>query len=73
MATTINGVPESISRADYLRLIESIGLNPNRLTMLEFRMDGIYADVKAQHPVRGTDMVEGDEIATHRIYIRVVD
>jgi hypothetical protein len=70
----IDGVPESITRADYLALIESVGLDVKDLRSLEFRMDGIYAEVRA----RGADGklvidVGRDEMATHRIYIPVKD
>lgn len=76
MAITIPGIPDSITRADYLRLIESVGLDPMRLRSLEFRMDGIYAEVKASRPGKDENPVdlidEGRmEVATHRVYIRV--
>lgn len=42
---TIEGVPESITRADYKALIAGAGFAGMRLRSLEFRMDGIYASV----------------------------
>lgn len=75
---TIPAVPESITRADYLRLVESVGLDPKQVRSLEFRVDGIYAVVKAKNPATGKEILDyspvgGDELAVHRIYIPVVD
>lgn len=38
-------VPTSITRAQYCALIAATGLKVNDLRNLEFRMDGIYAEV----------------------------
>lgn len=74
---SIEGVPESIARADYLRLIESVGMDINRIRSLEFRADGVYVAVKARRPGENHDILTGDgfgsnECATHRIFIPVV-
>lgn len=77
---TITAVPESITRADYLRLIESVGFEANRLRSLEFRRDGIYASV-IEDPIvfdEGTERVEEDGIrmadpAISRVFIPVKD
>lgn len=47
MSVTIPGVPEKISRSDYLRLIESVGLSIDNLISLEFGSRSITAKVYA--------------------------
>lgn len=42
---TIVGVPESLTRAQYLGLIESVGFDVQRIRNLTFATDGIYAEV----------------------------
>jgi hypothetical protein len=68
----IEGVPDTISRADYARLIESVGLNPTLIRSLEFRPDGVYGKVAVQMP-DGALMVDDDKVVEHRVFIRVVD
>ena len=75
MALTIDGIPESISRADYVALIASLGLDPLRLTHLELRMNGVYAEVKAKN-AEGRDFLDPfnkQSIAKHRVFIPVED
>lgn len=69
----IPGIPESISREDYVRLVESIGLSVTDLRSLEFGHDSIEAEVFARDPETGRHYAEGNEIATHHIRIKVVD
>jgi len=68
----INGVPESIPRTRYVEMIESLGFDTAQLRSLEWRADGIYAEVVATD---GTgDMLidrQRGELVTHRVYIRV--
>lgn len=47
MAIKIEGVPESISRAEYLNLITSVGLDPKNLKSLRFGANSITAVVFA--------------------------
>lgn len=68
----IEGVPESITRADYLSLVAAVGLDVSRVKQLEFRGDGIYATVFAAGP-NGERVVEGTECVTHRVHVPVVD
>jgi hypothetical protein len=68
----IEGVPETISRADYLRLMESVGFTPANLRELAFRPDGIYATVMVLDDT-GRIVVDGTKPATHEVYVRVVD
>ena len=67
-------VPSRISRAVYVEMIESLGLNPHDLRSLELRMDGVYAEVMA----RGDDgkiLVDSlaNEVIAHRIFIPIAD
>ena len=68
----IEGVPESISRQQYLAMIEAVGFNVKKLRTLEFRADGVYATIKASGP-DGRDVLERNEIAEHKVYVPVVD
>lgn len=71
MAITVDQ-PETISRAAFLATIESLGLNPQHVMSLEFRREGVYAVVHALND-EGRIYTDGDEVATHRVFIRVVD
>ena len=78
---TVPGVPETITREQYLGLLSAVGFEPNMLRSLEFRWDGIYAEVYATDE-RGARMPESggwvgdglpsDEPAVHRVFVRVV-
>lgn len=80
-SVTIEGVPLSITRADYTKLLESIGLDPARLRSLTFGHSHIRAEVIAEDPERiaagksfpATAAVEGNDFLIHDIVIPVVD
>lgn len=57
MAIKIEGVPESISRAEYLKLISSVGLDPNNLYSLRFGGSSITAIVFARDPETGVKVL----------------
>lgn len=73
MSIEIQGVPESITRQQYINLVAGAGFNPAHVQSLEFRMDGIYAVVHA--------LTEGGTVRTdaqgeaflHRIFVPVKD
>lgn len=79
---TLPGIPESIIRDEYLKLVESVGFDAKDLESLEFRWDGIYANVYATDE-QGRRMVESGgwagngltsrEPAMHRVFVRVED
>ena len=48
MSKVIHGVPEKISRADYIKLFEAVGIEPRDTKELMFCSDGIYATVFAR-------------------------
>lgn len=71
----IPGVPESITRAQYQSLLAAIGLpDLDRLRSLEFRADGIYAEVLAVDDA-GRTLVDrmANDVVIHRVYIPVKD
>lgn len=72
--TVINGVPETIQRDDYLRLVQSAGFDLPELLSLRFAHNGIYAEVFALNDdgQRFIDETSGQP-ATHLIFVRVVD
>jgi hypothetical protein len=72
--TIVPGVPETISRADYLRLVRSVGFETDELASLRFAYNGIYAVVYAldSDGRRFLDKTSG-EPAVHTIFVRVVD
>lgn len=76
---TINGIPETISRADYLGLIAGVGIDPHHVISLTFGPNSIDAVV----PVLNEDgqrlldprLCEPDQgrWLAHTICIRVID
>ena len=72
MTKQIPGVPESLTRAQYVSLFAAAGINPNRTLELSFRADGIYATVFVLDD-NGAKMIDGDSLAKHSIYIPVKD
>lgn len=71
----IPGVPESITRAQYLALLEPLGLNLNDLTHLEFGINAIVAEVKARNAEgkHYDSPTERNALARHTIVIPVKD
>lgn len=74
MAVVVTGVPEKISRTDYLRMVESVGFELNDLVSLIFHVDSIEAVVLAR-AADGRCYAQPDtgDTATHHISIRVED
>lgn len=71
---TIMAVPESLTREQYTSLISAVGFDVKSLRSLEFRMDGIYAEVmerdEAGHLVLDRDR---DEVVINKVFIPVGD
>lgn len=68
----VDAVPESISRYDYLALMRAVGFTPEDLIELRFATDGIYATVPVTDD-SGRMVRDGEEVATHTIFVKVVD
>ena len=78
MSKTIQGVPDSISRADYNAMIERCGFEPLDLRSLSFEPDGIRAVVFDRHPESEgryfANMTTGEGgYAKHDVFIPVYD
>jgi len=73
MSKVIPGVPESITRDAYIKLIEASGLDPVDIKELMFCADGIYATVFArdENGARVIDPIQGP--MNNAIYIPVED
>lgn len=70
MSGVIPGVPKTITRDEYLALVRAVGFQTKDLVSLEFKADGIYAEVFAK-AADGNRGVDGTSPATHRVYVRV--
>lgn len=70
---TIAAVPESLTQDQYTSLIESVGFVAKDLRSLEFRTDGIYANVIERNE-RGFAVLDrdADEVVT-KVFIPVRD
>jgi hypothetical protein len=70
----IDGVPESITRERYASLIAAVGFNVTDLRRLEFRLDGVYADVYDRDDKGHLRIDEQrNEAIVNRVYIPVMD
>jgi hypothetical protein len=74
MSKVIPGVPESISRDDYIALFASVGIEAKNTTELSFRADGIYATV-FERDESGSLVIDtaGDCVVKNTVYIPVED
>lgn len=74
MPKTISGVPESITREQYLFLINSVGFNPDDIRELTFARDGIHAEV-FERDENGHARVddEGLNVVINSVFIPVKD
>ena len=78
MSKTIQGVPDSISRADYIAMFEQYGFTPEDVKSLSFEPDGVRAVVFDRHPESGgryfANMTTGEGgYAKHDVFIPVRD
>lgn len=78
MAIKIEGVPESVSRAEYLKMFTDIGLNPSDVRSLRFGANSITAVVFAKHPETGHRVINdgptGDPgFLKHTVIIHISD
>lgn len=70
----IDGIPNTITRAKYVALIEELGLHTRHLVSLEFGLDVIRAVICATDE-NGREIIDTskNEIAKHTITIPVID
>ena len=72
MSKIIPGVPESITREQYLSFFTAVGINPERTMSLKFERDGIHA-VVFETAADGSRIITNDGFAMHTIFIPVID
>lgn len=74
MAKTIQGVPENITRDQFLGIFTAVGINAEDCTKVELLPDGVHATVFERH-ADGTKVVnlDGNGFAKHNIHIPVTD
>jgi hypothetical protein len=74
MTKTIAAVPESFTQAQYTSLFEAVGLESKDVRRLEFRPDGVYAEVfeRDEHGHMRFDK-ERDEPVVNKVFIPVRD
>lgn len=77
MSITIPGVPESLTRAEYVALVEGAGFTATEVNALRFTPRGIYATLLVRNadgeqiPVDATS--KKIKTAKHTVFVKVVD
>lgn len=75
MSKTIEGIPESFTREQYVALFDAVGMNPYDIMSLEFRAEGVYAVVFERDGDGERILIDhtGDDggWAKHRVFIPV--
>lgn len=72
MTKLIEGVPETITRAQLCEMLEIIGIDPKTTFSVHMDVDGILAKVFALDAA-GKKQVGMDSMLTHTIHIKIVD
>lgn len=67
------GIPKSITREQFTALVEGAGFKVKDLVSLEFKYNGIFAEVRAYNEQGHAYTVDGETVATHRVCIPVVE
>lgn len=75
MSITIPGVPEFLTREQYLAPLRAIGIEPERLVEIRYAHDGIHALVVATLPDSLAAHVDPcrNGVHKHRVFIPVRD
>ena len=75
MSITIPGVPEFLTREQYLAPLRAIGLEPERLVEIRYARDGIHALVTATLPGSLAAYVDPcrNDTYKHRVFIPIRD
>lgn len=75
MSITIPGVPEFLTREQYLAPLRAIGFEPERLVEIRYARDGIHALVTATRPGLLDAYVDScrNDTYKHRVFIPVRD
>lgn len=72
MAKSIPGVPESLTRAQFLSIFEAINVDPKETTNLSIAPDGISVTIVAR-TANGQLAIEGNSIIKNTVFIPVRD
>lgn len=67
---TIVAVPEFLTREQYMGLVDAVGFDVKDVRRLEFRMDGVYAEVYDRNEA-GNIRIDGDDAVVNRVFIPV--
>ncbi len=71
VSKTIQGVPESITRQQYVDLVRAVGFDTAAVMSLEFAVDGIHAIVKERKDGRDVIDLSRNGVVTNHVYIPV--
>ena len=69
MVTTT--APKTITRAQYVALLDALGLDPSKLIMMRFDAHGIYAEVLAEPGDPEVRLFEQDRLPRKPVFIKV--
>lgn len=75
MSVTVTAVPESISLAQVLEFVRSLGIDPNQVLRMEFVPNAVSIEVfslNAEGHRWATDADDGSRAAVHTITLPVV-
>lgn len=73
MAKKIPGVPESLTRAQFLAIFEAINVDPNETTDLRLAPNGISVTVVARTPNGQLAIDQNNSVIKHSVFIPVRD
>lgn len=72
MAKRIPGIPESLTRAEFVSIFEAINVDPTEATELRVAPDGITVTVVARM-ANGRLAIDGNSIIKNTVFIPVRD
>ncbi|KAA0979881.1 hypothetical protein FQ154_01605 [Paeniglutamicibacter gangotriensis] len=73
MSKTIPGVPESVTREQWLSFFTAAGITPELTKSLRFEPEGIYATVFEAGPEGRRIVTDSNGYAKHEIFIPIND
>lgn len=76
MSITINGVPEFLTREQYLDMFRAVGFTPDNVQEVRMAADGVHAIVFYRDPETGARVLDRSRYPTpgylkHRVFIPV--
>jgi len=64
--------PKTITRAQYVTLIEALGLDPSRILTMQFSAHGVFAEMLAEPDDPEVHLFEQGELPKKPVFIKVV-